>query len=230
MFSGEDDGIESDGEHATRAHPDALDATSGTPVAEGCVPTADDGQLRAWIARIVERDESALAALYDAVVGRVHGLALRIVRQHHLAEEVTEDVFWQVWRQAPRFDTERGTAMAWLMTIARSRALDALRRQASPEVCDDDALEAAAAEEGGSNPFDLLSAVDDRNRLHAALADVDALPRQLLALAFFRGLTHDEIAQHTGLPLGTVKSQLRRTLLALRETLETSTAQGTSPS
>ncbi|MBA4742984.1 MAG: sigma-70 family RNA polymerase sigma factor [Azoarcus sp.] len=202
-----------------RARPDTLDAAP---------PDDDDARLQAWIASIVERDEAALAALYDALVGRVFGLALRTVRQRALAEEVTEDVFWQVWRQAPRFDSARGSAMAWLMTIARSRALDALRRTVSPEVVDDDAIAAAADADGGANPFDLLSAVDERNHLHAALQHLDAQPRQLLALAFFRGLTHDEIAEHTGLPLGTVKSHLRRSLLKLRETLQAPITRGSS--
>lgn len=218
MFHDDEDGIEGNDAHAGHVRPGAL--APDTPLAP------DEAQLRTWIAGIVERDETALAALYDAQVGRVFGLTLRIVRQPALAEEVTEDVFWQVWRQAPRFDAARGSAMAWLMTIARSRALDALRRTASPEVADDDAIAAAADADGGANPFDLLSAVDEHDRLHAALQTLDAQPRQLLALAFFRGLTHDEIAQHTGLPLGTVKSHLRRSLLQLRETLQATITRG----
>lgn len=218
MLNGDDDRFDADDARAVRARPDTLDAA----------PPDDDARLQAWIASIVERDEAALAALYDALVGRVFGLALRIVRQRALAEEVTEDVFWQVWRQAPRFDSARGSAMAWLMTIARSRALDALRRTVSPEVADDDAIAAAADADGGANPFDLLSAIDERNHLHAALQVLDAQPRQLLALSFFRGLTHDEIAQHTGLPLGTVKSHLRRSLLQLRETLQATITRGSS--
>lgn len=220
MFHDDENGIEADDAHAGHVRPGAL--APDTPLAP------DEAQLLAWIAGIVERDETALAALYDAQVGRVFGLTLRIVRQPALAEEVTEDVFWQVWRQAPRFDASRGSVLAWLMTIARSRALDALRRTASPEVHDEEAVAAAADADGGDDPLDLLGAVDERNRLHAALQGLDAQPRQLLALAFFRGLTHDEIAQHTGLPLGTVKSHLRRSLLQLRETLQATIARGSS--
>ncbi|MDX5363614.1 MAG: sigma-70 family RNA polymerase sigma factor [Pseudazoarcus pumilus] len=220
MLTGEEDGIGTDGTHAPCA--------SAQANAYELAPSADEARLQAWISGIVARDESALAALYDAQVGRVFGLTLRIVRQPALAEEVTEDVFWQVWRQAPRFDASRGSVLAWLMTIARSRALDALRRTTSPEVHDEAAVAAAADADGGDDPLDLLGAVDERNRLHAALQGLDAQPRQLLALAFFRGLTHDEIAQHTGLPLGTVKSHLRRSLLQLRETLQATITRGSS--
>jgi RNA polymerase sigma factor (sigma-70 family) len=224
VLKGDEDRIDPNDVHASRADPAAREAGARTAT------SADDAQLQAWIARIINRDEAALAALYDALVGRVFGLALRIVHQHALAEEITEDVFWQVWRQAPRFDATRGCAMAWLMTIARSRALDALRRAASPELHDEGAIAAAGDADGGANPFDLLSAIDEHNHLHAALQTIDAQPRQLLALAFFRGLTHDEIAQHTGLPLGTVKSHLRRSLLQLRERLQATITRGSSTS
>ncbi len=195
------------------------------------LPSADEPALQAWLARIVRQDESALDALYRACVGRVYGLALRIVSNPAIAEEVTEDCFWQVWRQAPRFDPLRGSALAWLLTIARSRALDALRarRRVLANTVSADALgEAidALAEHsdtgfGGSHgdPHDLLDAVQTNQQLHQALAQLDAVPRQLVALAFFKGLTHEEIASQIGLPLGTVKSHLRRAMLAMRKCL-----------
>lgn len=173
-------------------------------------------QLQELIGRIVDRDQTAFAALYDSLLERVYGLALRITRHVPVAEEVTEDTFWQVWRQAPRFDPVRGNVVAWVMTIARSRALDALRRMDAAE-CEPDMSGMAVAT--GDNPHDLLATVQQGSRVHDALAQLDPLPRQLLALAFFRGFSHDEIASYTGLPLGTVKSQIRRTLLGLRQTL-----------
>ena len=179
---------------------------------------ASEACLRDWIARVVRQDEQALADLYETMAGRVYGLALRITRQVQTAEEVTEDCFWQVWRQAPRFDPARGAAIAWIMTIARSRALDALRRADSTEPLGDERLASIEAEDG-SNPHDLLDAVEKQHRLHAALRDLEPLPRQLVALAFFRGLSHEEIAAQMGLPLGTVKSHIRRALLRLRELL-----------
>jgi len=189
----------------------------------------DEARLRQWLAGVVRQDEAAFAELYQACVGRVYGLALRIVREPGLAEEVAEDCFWQVWRQAPRFDPARGPVMAWVMTIARSRALDAFRARqraqadtVSAEVLGDglDALRSPGADDiTADDPHDLLQAVQRDDQLHQALARLDALPRQLLALAFFRGLTHEEIAGHTGMPLGTVKSLIRRSLTQMRHWL-----------
>ncbi len=210
------------------AGPDAADGAAGADA--GDIPCAADqrraeraeaseASLRGWIARVVHQDQQALAELYEAMVGRVYGLALRITRQVQTAEEVTEDCFWQVWRQAPRFDATRGAAIAWIMTIARSRALDALRRGDTTQALGDEELAGVEAE-SGSDPHDLLDAVEKQQRLHAALKDLEPLPRQLVALAFFRGLSHEEIAGQMGLPLGTVKSHIRRALLRLRDLLD----------
>jgi RNA polymerase sigma-70 factor (ECF subfamily) len=172
--------------------------------------------LRVWIAQVVERDESALGCLYDAMAGRIYGLALRITHNVQTAEEVVEDTFWQIWRQAPRFDPARGNATAWMLTMTRSRAIDALRRvdQAMPDSefgeCEVDLAD---------GPEELLANSQSGKQLNAALARLEPLPRQLVALAFFRGLSHEEIATHTGLPLGTVKSHIRRALVRLRDTL-----------
>lgn len=184
----------------------------------GALACGDETQLREWIARVVGQDEEAFASLYDALVGRVYGLAMKITRCAETAEEVVEDVFWQVWRQAPRFDPDRGSALAWVMTIARSRALDALRARPPAESLDDmDALLASLTD--GDDPAESAQARQEEVRLHAALASLDSVARQLVALAFFRGLSHEEIANQTNLPLGTVKSQIRRALLKLRELL-----------
>ena len=93
---------------------------------------ASEAHLVQWIAAICLRNEQALCALYDATLPRVYGLVLKIVRKPALAEEVVEDTYFQVWRQAPRFDPERGVPMAWLLGMARSRAIDTLRREAPP--------------------------------------------------------------------------------------------------
>ena len=103
--------------------------SSSTGNAAYAANRANEPALCAWIALIVNRDEAALGNLYEVMIGRVYGLALRITRNAQTAEEVAEDTFWQIWRQAPRFDPARGTAVAWMLTIARSRALDALRRR-----------------------------------------------------------------------------------------------------
>lgn len=199
-------------------------------------PTANEVQLQVWLARVVRQDEAALAELYRATVGRVYGLALRIVRNPALAEEVAEDVFWQVWRQAPRFDPQRGTALAWVLTIARSRALDAVRARTRAQADTvsaealGDALDAQRLHTDlVDNPHDLLESVQSHAQLHGALRQLEAVPRQLVALAFFKGLTHEEIAGQTGLPLGTVKSHIRRALVALRKWLTPGGADAAPP-
>lgn len=189
------------------------------PTAARTAPEANEARLRGWIAAIAHCDEQALGELYDATLGRVYGLALRITRNAQAAEEVTEDVYWQVWRQALRFDPVRGNAMSWLLTIARSRALDCLRRADEADAHPEPETLLAAEAAHQADPQDLLEATQRGQALHAALKSLDALPRQLLALAFFRGLTHEEIAEHTALPLGTVKSHIRRALGALRDVL-----------
>lgn len=182
-------------------------------------PDASELRLRAWLVAIGIGDEQAFGEFYDATLGRVYGLALRITRDAQTAEEAAEDVYWQVWRQALRFDAERGNAMTWLLTITRSRALDYGRRRDKAEPHPDPAslLDSEASQH--NDPQDLLVATQQRRALHKALVNIDALPRQLLSLAFFGGLTHEEIANHTALPLGTVKSHIRRALTRLREVL-----------
>lgn len=184
----------------------------------GC-PAADDAQLEAWIGAIVDHDERALLALYEATLSRVYGLVLRLVRRTQLAEEVAEDVYFQVWRQAPRFDAARGRPLTWLLSMARSRAIDAIRREARfqhDELDEEVASLSAPASESGD---ELLAVAQGHAELHRALLLLKPQPRQLVALAFFNGLSHEEIATQTHLPLGTVKSQIRRALITLRESL-----------
>ncbi len=178
---------------------------------------AQEAELVGLIERIARKDDAALGKLYDLTVSRVYGLALRITRQREAAEEVSEDVYLQVWDQADRFDAQRGRAYAWLLTLCRSRALDHLRRRDDAESHPDP--ETLVDEPGHGDPQDLLLAVEANSRVHAVLEQLSATQRQLLALAFFKGLSHQEIAQHAGMPLGTVKTHLRKALEAMREAL-----------
>lgn len=209
--------------------PDLDDADADEPdvcpprlAAGSGIDSLDNPALAGLIRRVMHQDEAALARLYEQLSGRVYAVAMRITRQVACAEEVLQDTFWQVWRQAPRFDPQRGSAIAWVLMMARSRALDALRSRArdpvqtSRQSVDD---EAPFTDETADDPLDLLQAVQRGSALHAQLALLDPLRRQLIGLAFFRGMTHDEIADHTGLPLGTVKSHFRRTLAALQAAL-----------
>ena len=179
----------------------------------------DNDELARLLARVMRQDQAALVELYESLSGRVYAVALHITRQVASAEEVLQDTFWQIWRQAPRFDGQRGSATAWVMTMARSRALDAARATArdplqAHRVAVDEGAE--LGDDAAADPLDLLGAVRRDSRLHACLAALDPQKRQLISLAFYRGLTQCEIAAHTGLPLGTVKTQFRRTLAALR--------------
>ncbi len=180
----------------------------------------DDDALRSQLRAIAGGDERAFAAFYDATVGVVYGLALRILRDVQEAEEVVSDAYLQVWRQAARFDATRGAPRAWLVTIARSRALDTLRRRDPAEPREDAEALADLDCADGPDPTDWLCAMERGTALHTALAGLSQEQRQLLALAYFRGLSHQEISDHTGMPLGTVKTHLRKGIDALRAALK----------
>jgi RNA polymerase sigma-70 factor (ECF subfamily) len=185
---------------------------------------ASDAELAGWIHAVVEHDERALAALYDATFSRVFGLVQRIVHSTALAEEVVEDTYFQVWRKAARFDPARGRPLAWLLSMARSRAIDTLRHEARfwHEALDDEAESPFASPLPSSD--ELLDLSRDQADLHQALLQLGAQARQLVSLAFLRGLSHEEIAQQMCVPLGTVKSQIRRALQTLRQQLGDGTA------
>jgi RNA polymerase sigma-70 factor, ECF subfamily len=164
-------------------------------------------------------DARAFEGFYDATVGYAHALLRRMLRPADV-QDVLADAFFQAWREAPRFDASRGSAVTWLLTLARSRALDLLRHQrASPEVeAGDDTPEAPAPTPG---PDDLLASMQTDTRLRAALAGLSSNERWVLGLAYYRDLSHREISAETGLPLGTVKSLILRAQGKLREQLAT---------
>jgi RNA polymerase sigma factor (sigma-70 family) len=189
----------------------------------------EDELLCALVARVSRCEQKALAELYDLTVARVYGLARGVTRNQQCAEEVTEDVYWQAWRQALRFDRRRGPVMAWLLTLARSRALDHLRRgepTARTVTLDEGEHDTP---DSALNPSRLLATAERDRTLNAALDALEPLPRQLLSLAFYRGLTHDEISRQTRLPLGTVKSHIRRALAVLRSLLSHEAREEVAP-
>jgi RNA polymerase sigma-70 factor (ECF subfamily) len=154
-------------------------------------------------------DRHALGSLYDRYAGLVNGLALRILRDTSDAEDVVQEVFVQVWRHASRFDPARGTPEAWLCTIARTRALDRLRRRVSRR-------------EDGEAAIPGLSEQPQREEGLAVRKALDGLSedqRRALELAYYEGLTQSEIARTLGEPLGTIKTRIRTAMLRLRETL-----------
>lgn len=191
---------------------------------DGAGEAPSDQLLGELVGQMVRRDDAALGRLYDLTVSRVYGVALRVTRQREAAEEVTEDVYLQAWDQADRFDANRGRVLTWLLTICRSRALDYLRRKDEAISHPEPETLAEELRDESSNPEDILLSVEKNSRLHNLIALLPAVQRQLLALAFFRGLSHQEIAEHSGMPLGTVKTHLRRALEDLRLQLSAKSA------
>lgn len=179
----------------------------------------DTGAWALLIAETAHGSDTGLAALYDATSTMVHGLALRILGDVGAAEEVTADVYMQVWRQAERYDPERGAPLTWLLTLARSRAIDRLRSGAQ------DARRAAPIGEamGMSSPTpgpEECSEVDERRRLvRQALERLVPEQRRVLELSYFGGLSHSEVAAALGEPLGTVKTRIRLGMGRMREAL-----------
>ena len=173
---------------------------------------------RPLMTRIESRDADALGALYDRHGGRLLALARRILGDGGEAEEVIQEVFLFAWRSAASFDPSRGSVLTWLLIVTRSRAIDRLRARrgtSRPEVRSLDTLA-----EGPASPVDVEAASADRQWEALCRSAVDELPadqRRALELAYFEGLTHQEIADRTQTPLGTVKTRVRLGLMKLRE-------------
>ena len=172
------------------------------------------------IRKVAEGDQQALAALYDSTSRSVYGLLLRILADASAAEEVLLDVYSQVWRQAAAYTEGRGTPLAWLTTIARSRAIDRLRRgrleRQRTEPLD-------AAMHGGAvsaRAEDDLMARELGAVVRTALESLPPEQREVIELAYYGGLSHSEIAAQRGLPLGTVKTRTRIGMMRLREMLK----------
>jgi RNA polymerase sigma-70 factor (ECF subfamily) len=173
-----------------------------------------------WVREAANGDQAALARLYDSTNRMVYGLILRIVSNTHTAEEVLLDVYLQIWRKAEAYDAGKGTVLAWLFTIARSRAIDALRSRASRESGQQDPLDtAAAAVDRSPSPEENSSISQRRQFVQECLAELSPDQRQAIELAYFRGLSHSEIAETLKQPLGTVKTRVRLGMARLRESL-----------
>ena len=173
-----------------------------------------DGDL---LARVYAGDRSALEALYVGHSGYVMAVALRILRDRGEAEEVVQDVFWQLWQGRARYDENKGRFTTWLFAIARSRSLDQLRRRkragdvATNTIVDD--------LPGTEDPEMDTYAREQQARITTALDSLSGEQRQVIELAFYDGLSHGEIAARTGEPLGTVKSRIKRGMSRLRGVL-----------
>jgi len=179
--------------------------------------TGSETDLPALLKAVKAKNRDAFEALYDATVQRIFSLALRITRQQELAEEVVGDVYLQVWQQADSYTQERGKVIAWLCILCRSRSLDALRRDNTAIRKSTVGLDTVPESADSCEPPDLLQSVEQGSAIHAALEKLNEQQRQLVALAYFRGYTHSELAAFTNMPIGTVKTHLHRAMIRLRE-------------
>jgi RNA polymerase sigma-70 factor (ECF subfamily) len=199
---------------------------SETPSRGGAAGSLSSDVDLELIRRMQAGDESALSDFYQRWFPVVNCLVTRILKSADDVEDVVEETFWQAWRQANRFSTERGSVQTWLLTIARSRSLDRLRamKRLREEPIDDGATKgasssAAAAVASDADPS-LDAELEERKQLVlAALAELPAEQREALELGYFGGLSQSEIAERTGQPLGTVKTRMRLAMLKLRDRL-----------
>lgn len=176
--------------------------------------------LSALLNRIKKRDEAAMGELYDSTVKRVYGLAIKIVIKPELAEEVVGDVFMQVWNKTKNFDGKKSTPIAWILMMCRSRALDKLRRE-RPQLNNNtyELDQNLTPDSDTVTPYTELQGIDISSRIHEALQLLNEKQRLVITLAFYEDMTQTEISEYTGEPIGTVKSNIRRAQLILRETL-----------
>ena len=184
-------------------------------------------ELSQLMARTGLGDRAAFATLYQRTSAHLLGVVMRINRDRAQAEDILQEVFVSVWRAARGFDAAQSQPLTWLTSIARNRAIDSLRRsQTQPQLKslppsddeDSDVYDTVADDAPG--PLELLSRATDARALSACMDALSAQQRQSVALAFFDGLSHAEVASHMRQPLGTVKSWVRRALLALKSCLE----------
>lgn len=176
-------------------------------------------ELQTLLSEVAAGQQRALERFYRLTMSRIYGKALFIVRCPATAEEVVEDVYVQIWHQAGSYDPGRSTPLTWALTICRSRSIDALRRVDACIVDPDPAERVDAIAQHAPGAQELLQTSQDHAALHAAINRLTPTKRQLLALAFFRGLSHSEIATTAQIPLGTVKTQIRQAIATLRSEL-----------
>jgi len=213
---------------ASRRDPAPRAPEPATPAAPAAVLPDEarvrrDAELASLVQAAADGDCTAFEAFYDRTLGYAQAVAGRMLHGADL-EDLLADAYFEAWRCAARFDAARGSAVTWLLTIVRSRSLDQLRhRAARPETADAEAADLRADE--GADPVDALWRRQSGQRLHAALAGLDARERWTLGLAYFHDRSHSEIAAITGMPLGTVKSLLSRAQAKLRQML----GAGTEP-
>lgn len=175
--------------------------------------------LAALLARCGNGDRAAFAALYDLTKSKLFAVSLRIVRERHIAEEVLQDCFVNIWNNAANYAVVKSAPMTWMTAIVRNRSLDIVRRPLV-EVADDDDYFALNMPDEGPTALEQVDAKREQARIERCMQGLDGDQQQSIVLAFFQGLSHAEIASHLGRPLGTVKTHIRRGLQKLKGCLE----------
>jgi RNA polymerase sigma factor (sigma-70 family) len=189
--------------------------------------SAEQLALDALASRLCTRDVSAFGDLYDLTVERVFTLAMFLLRNRADADDIVSDVYVNAWNRIESYDPARGDLLAWLLTMCRSRAIDAMREQRT-RVRVSEAYHRDQLADGAGDAEPLLEMLQPQHAVTEALTDLSPLRREVLGLAFCRGLTHGEIAVELSLPLGSVKSHLRRAIAQVRSAVSGDT-EGTSP-
>lgn len=193
------------------------------PVGAGA-PSPEDGapgagpDLAELLRRSARGDEQAFARLYDATASRVHGLALRVVRDPAQAEEVTQESFLEIWRTASRFDPDRGSPLAWLLMITHRKAVDRVRSAQAATRRDTTYHEQNQPVEHDETA-EAAHASLEAHRVRGALAALTEVQREAVGLAYFGGYTHTEVATMLALPVGTAKTRIRDGLIRLRDAM-----------
>lgn len=181
-------------------------------------PTPDEArkELAALLPAIAGGSREAFASLYERTSAKLYGVALRILRNEAEAEEVLQDVYVSVWRNAGRFEVKRASPITWLAVLARNRAIDRLRARKPATASLEEAGDPASDD---LNALQLLERADERKRLRHCLDQLDSAPRHAIETAFLEGSTYSQLAKAEDVPLGTMKSRIRRALASLRECL-----------
>ncbi len=181
------------------------------------VAIVNNQELETLIQRIAERDQEALGQFYDQTRQVVFGLLVKILGDYHTAEETLIDVYMKVWNRAGIYNRDRGTVFSWLITIARTRAIDTLRAGRNEPANRKEELQHKSTD--GLDPEQAAILQAQRKVVNTALAELQPEQRRVIELAYFFGMSHSEIAQETGEPLGTVKSRIRSGMIKLRDIL-----------
>ena len=183
------------------------------------VPNPLNDQLAALLAQAGLGNRAAFADLYEATKSKLFAVSLRIVRERHIAEEVLQDSFVNIWNNATKYAVAQSAPMTWMTAIVRNRSLDIVRRPFL-EVQDEEDYFATNMEDERPGPDEQLAARRDQVKVERCMKGLDGEQQQTISLAFFQGLSHSEVASHLGKPLGTVKTHIRRGLLKLKGCLE----------